>query len=35
MGVKIYQNYDDSLFTQVNIPNKYWYFRYKWMCGSK
>lgn len=35
MSENIYQNYDDNLFTEVTIPKKYWYFRYKWMCGSK
>lgn len=31
MSKNIYQNYDDTLFAEVHIPKKYWYFRYKWL----
>lgn len=27
--------FDDSVVMSFVSPNKYWYFRYKWMCGSK
>lgn len=27
--------FDDSVVMSFVSQNKYWYFRYKWMCGSK